>query len=65
MSEAKADLGVCGSLYQGKLGLKVAEAQHLSQGLDLPEAVADVAASANWLTEHCSPKVMRREKMKD
>jgi len=56
---------VCGSLYQGKLGLKVAEAQHLSQGLDLPEAVVDVAASANWLTEHCSPKVMRREKMKD
>jgi len=48
-----------------KAWTQVAEAEHLSQGLDLPEAVADVAASANWLTERCSPKVMRREKMKD
>ncbi|CAM6017577.1 unnamed protein product [Sphagnum balticum] len=44
-------------LYRGKLGLEVAEAQHLSQGLDWPGAVADIAASAKWLKEHGSPKV--------
>jgi hypothetical protein len=56
-------------LYRGKVGLEMAEAQHLYQGLDWPGAVADIAASAKWLREHGSPKVMRsaknvRQKMK-
>jgi len=60
---------VWSSLYRGKVGLEVAEAQHLSQGLDWPGAVTDIAASAKWLKEHGSPKVMRsaknvRQKMK-
>jgi len=44
-------------LYRGKLGLEVAEAQHLLEGLDWPGAVADIAASAKWLKDQGSSKV--------
>jgi len=44
-------------LYRGKVGLEVAEAQHLVEGLDWPGAVADIAASAKWLKDQGSSKV--------
>lgn len=37
------------SLYRGKVGLDVAEAQHLMDGLDWQGAVKDIEASVNWL----------------
>ncbi|KAG5231989.1 protein usf [Salix suchowensis] len=36
-------------LYRGKVGLDVAEAQHLMDGLDWQGAVKDIQASVNWL----------------
>ncbi|KAF2284925.1 hypothetical protein GH714_032599 [Hevea brasiliensis] len=36
-------------LYRGKVGLDVAEAQHLMEGLDWQGAVKDIRASVNWL----------------
>ncbi|KAJ7243629.1 hypothetical protein O6H91_Y433500 [Diphasiastrum complanatum] len=44
-------------LYRGKVGLDVAEAQHLLEGLDWQGAVKDIAASAKWLKENGSSKV--------
>ncbi|XP_058101260.1 uncharacterized protein LOC131245675 [Magnolia sinica] len=44
-------------LYRGKVGLDVAEAQHLMEGLDWPGAVKDIGASVNWLKENGSKKV--------
>jgi hypothetical protein len=52
-------------LYQGKLGLEVAEAQHLLEGLDWPAAVADIAASAKWLKDEGSSKVIRHAEIQD
>ncbi len=37
----------------------MAEAQHLLEGLDWPGAVADIAASAKWLKDQGSSKVIR------
>lgn len=45
------------SLYRGKVGLDVAEAQHLMDGLDWQGAVKDICASVNWLKENGSKKV--------
>jgi len=45
------------SLYRGKVGLDVAEAQHLMDGLDWQAAVKDIAASVNWLKANGSKKV--------
>ncbi|KAJ6800930.1 uncharacterized protein M6B38_201200 [Iris pallida] len=44
-------------LYRGKVGLDVAEAQHLMDGLDWQGAVKDIAASVRWLKANGSPKV--------
>jgi hypothetical protein len=45
------------SLYRGKVGLDVAEAQHLMDGLDWQGAVKDIEASVNWLKSNGSKKV--------
>lgn len=45
------------SLYRGKVGLDVAEAQHLMDGLDWQGAVKNIRASVNWLKENGSKKV--------
>ena len=45
------------SLYRGKVGLDVAEAQHLMDGLDWPGAVKDIHASVDWLKANGSKKV--------
>lgn len=45
------------SLYRGKVGLDVAEAQHLMDGLDWQGAVKDIHASVNWLKANGSKKV--------
>ena len=45
------------SLYRGKVGLDVAEAQHLFDGLDWQGAVKDINASVNWLKANGSKKV--------
>lgn len=44
-------------LYRGKVGLDVAEAQHLMDGLDWKGAVKDIEASVNWLKANGSQKV--------
>ncbi|CAA7402089.1 unnamed protein product [Spirodela intermedia] len=44
-------------LYRGKVGLDVAEAQHLMEGLDWQGAVKDIQASAEWLKANGSQKV--------
>ncbi|KAF3323583.1 carboxymethylenebutenolidase [Carex littledalei] len=44
-------------LYRGKVGLDVAEAQHLMEGLDWQGAVKDIRASVNWLKANGSSKV--------
>ncbi|XP_059450788.1 uncharacterized protein LOC132181552 [Corylus avellana] len=44
-------------LYRGKVGLDVAEAQHLFDGLDWQGAVKDIHASVNWLKANGSKKV--------
>ncbi|OVA09772.1 Dienelactone hydrolase [Macleaya cordata] len=44
-------------LYRGKVGLDVAEAQHLMDGLDWQGAVKDIHASVNWLKANGSQKV--------
>ncbi|KAG0465559.1 hypothetical protein HPP92_019723 [Vanilla planifolia] len=44
-------------LYRGKVGLDVAEAQHLMESLDWPSAVKDIDASLNWLKSNGSSKV--------
>ncbi|XP_038703332.1 protein usf [Tripterygium wilfordii] len=44
-------------LYRGKVGLDVAEAQHLMEGLDWQGAVKDISASVKWLKENGSKKV--------
>ncbi|KAH7686235.1 carboxymethylenebutenolidase protein [Dioscorea alata] len=44
-------------LYRGKVGLDVAEAQHLMEGLDWPGAIKDIHASVKWLKANGSPKV--------
>ncbi|BAT92154.1 uncharacterized protein HKW66_Vig0217650 [Vigna angularis] len=44
-------------LYRGKVGLDVAEAQHLMDGLDWQAAVKDISASVNWLKANGSKKV--------
>ncbi|KAF5741425.1 hypothetical protein HS088_TW10G00422 [Tripterygium wilfordii] len=44
-------------LYRGKVGLDVAEAQHLMDGLDWQGAVKDISASVKWLKENGSKKV--------
>ncbi|XP_021275047.1 uncharacterized protein LOC110409878 [Herrania umbratica] len=44
-------------LYRGKVGLDVAEAQHLMNGLDWQGAVKDIRASVNWLKANGSKKV--------
>ncbi|XP_078431082.1 alpha/beta-Hydrolases superfamily protein [Wolffia australiana] len=44
-------------LYRGKVGLDVAEAQHLMEGLDWQGAVKDIQASAKWLKSNGSHKV--------
>ncbi|KAG6661214.1 protein usf [Carya illinoinensis] len=44
-------------LYRGKVGLDVAEAQHLMDGLDWQGAVKDIRASVNWLKANGSKKV--------
>ncbi|XP_061962161.1 uncharacterized protein LOC133682697 [Populus nigra] len=43
-------------LYRGKVGLDVAEAQHLMDGLDWQGAVMDIQASVNWLKTNGSSK---------
>ncbi|EEF37559.1 protein usf [Ricinus communis] len=43
-------------LYRGKVGLDVAEAQHLMDGLDWQGAVKDIGASVNWLKANGSKK---------
>ncbi|KAE9620693.1 hypothetical protein Lal_00019349 [Lupinus albus] len=43
-------------LYRGKVGLDVAEAQHLMDGLDWQGAVHDIRASINWLKANGSKK---------
>jgi len=45
------------SLYRGKVGLDVAEAQHLMDGLDWKGAVKDIEASVSWLKANGSQKV--------
>lgn len=45
------------SLYRGKVGLDVAEAQHLFDGLDWQGAVKDIRASIDWLKANGSKKV--------
>jgi hypothetical protein len=45
-------------LYRGKVGLDVAEAQHLMDGLDWQGAVKDIQASVNWLKTNGSSKVL-------
>ncbi|KAJ4730063.1 Protein usf [Melia azedarach] len=44
-------------LYRGKVGLDVAEAQHLMDGLDWEGAIKDIRASAIWLKANGSKKV--------
>ncbi|XP_042478845.1 protein usf-like [Macadamia integrifolia] len=44
-------------LYRGKVGLEVAEAQHLMDGLDWQGAVKDIHASVGWLKANGSKKV--------
>nr|KJB10367.1 hypothetical protein B456_001G197600 [Gossypium raimondii] len=44
-------------LYRGKVGLDVAEAQHLMDGLDWQGAVKDICASVDWLKANGSKKV--------
>uniref|UniRef100_A0A7C8ZY90 Carboxymethylenebutenolidase n=1 Tax=Opuntia streptacantha TaxID=393608 RepID=A0A7C8ZY90_OPUST len=44
-------------LYRGKVGLDVAEAQHLMDGLDWKGAVKDIEASVSWLKANGSQKV--------
>ncbi|XP_038887361.1 protein usf [Benincasa hispida] len=44
-------------LYRGKVGLDVAEAQHLMDDLDWQGAVKDIHASVNWLKANGSKKV--------
>ncbi|XP_028192631.1 uncharacterized protein LOC114378263 [Glycine soja] len=44
-------------LYRGKVGLDVAEAQHLFDGLDWQGVVKDISASINWLKANGSKKV--------
>ncbi|XP_043688491.1 protein usf-like [Telopea speciosissima] len=44
-------------LYRGKVGLDVAEAQHLMDGLDWQGAVKDIRASVGWLKANGSQKV--------
>ncbi|KAJ9686463.1 hypothetical protein PVL29_015388 [Vitis rotundifolia] len=44
-------------LYRGKVGLDVAEAQHLMDGLDWQGAVKDICASVNWLKANGLQKV--------
>ncbi|KAL8474349.1 hypothetical protein ACS0TY_030272 [Phlomoides rotata] len=44
-------------LYRGKVGLDVAEAQHLMDGLDWQGAVKDIEASVNWLKANGSKKI--------
>ncbi|GFY97548.1 alpha/beta-Hydrolases superfamily protein [Actinidia rufa] len=44
-------------LYRGKVGLDVAEAQHLMDGLDWQGAVKDICASVSWLKANGSKKV--------
>ncbi|KAJ4975373.1 hypothetical protein NE237_000479 [Protea cynaroides] len=44
-------------LYRGKVGLDVAEAQHLMEDLDWPGAVKDIRASVGWLKANGSQKV--------
>ncbi|XLT39778.1 hypothetical protein HN873_071070, partial [Arachis hypogaea] len=48
------------SLYKGKVGLDVAEAQHLMDGLNWQGAVKDIEASINWLKANGSKKVYYR-----
>lgn len=43
-------------LYRGKVGLDVAEAQHLMDGLDWQGAVKDIQASIDWLKANGSKK---------
>ncbi|XP_061375278.1 uncharacterized protein LOC133317432 [Gastrolobium bilobum] len=43
-------------LYRGKVGLDVAEAQHLMDGLDWQGAVKDIRAAVNWLKANGSKK---------
>ena len=54
---AKYLLASFSSLYRGKVGLDVAEAQHLFEGLDWQGAVKDIQASVNWLKANGSKKV--------
>ncbi|KAJ0971507.1 hypothetical protein J5N97_019466 [Dioscorea zingiberensis] len=44
-------------LYRGKVGLDVAEAQHLMDGLDGQDAIKDIRAVINWLKAGGSAKV--------
>ncbi|GAB4825169.1 hypothetical protein Ancab_008044 [Ancistrocladus abbreviatus] len=44
-------------LYRGKVGLDVAEAQHLMDGLDWAGAVKDIQAAVNWLKANGCKKV--------
>lgn len=44
-------------LYRGKVGLDVAEAQHLMDNLDWQAAVKDIEASVKWLKESGCKKV--------
>lgn len=44
-------------LYRGKVGLDVAEAQHLMDDLDWQGAVKDIEASVNWLKGNGSQKI--------
>ncbi|XP_068658169.1 uncharacterized protein [Aristolochia californica] len=44
-------------LYRGKVGLDVAEAQHLMGGLDWKGAIKDIHASVSWLKANGSEKV--------
>ncbi|KAG0464088.1 hypothetical protein HPP92_020157 [Vanilla planifolia] len=46
-------------LYRGKVGLDVAEAQHLMESLDWPSAVKDIDASLNWLKSNGSSKFLK------
>ncbi|PIA28841.1 hypothetical protein AQUCO_06600042v1 [Aquilegia coerulea] len=44
-------------LYRGKVGLDVAEAEHLMNDLDWQGAVKDISASVSWLKANGSQKV--------
>ncbi|PKA59675.1 carboxymethylenebutenolidase [Apostasia shenzhenica] len=44
-------------LYRGKVGLDVAEAQHLLDGLNWKNAVKDIGAAVKWLKANGSSKV--------